>query len=208
MNFIESYIKNCQQTIANLDKTAIEKAIVLLSQLQKNQGRLFILGVGGSSANASHAVNDFRKLCHIEAYAPTDNMGEITARTNDDGFNHIFIEYLKCSKLNENDMLLILSVGGGSKRMKLSENLIYAIDYANNIGAKSIAIVGKDDGYAAKKVSVPIVTQVSDVDLVTPISEAMQALIWHGMVSDKRLQKELTTWTLKDKTSQYDLSQE
>ena len=157
-------------------------------------GRLFILGVGGSAGNASHAVNDFRKLCNIEAYAPTDNVSELTARTNDEGFDTIFSEYLKVSKINSKDAIMIFSVGGGSLAKNVSLNLISAIKVAKAKQLKIFSLVGKDDGYAANNSNISIVIPVQDKTLITPISEAFQAVIWHCIVSHPSLALNATKW--------------
>jgi D-sedoheptulose 7-phosphate isomerase len=180
---------------ASLNHATIDRLVTSLVELREQQGRLFVLGVGGSAANASHAVNDFRKLCFIEAYAPTDNVAELTARTNDDGWDTVFEEWLKVSHLTSNDALLILSVGGGDRTRQVSTNLIYAIDYAREKKAKVFGIVGKPDGYTAKygDVVVLIPTPKSS-KWITPLSEAMQAVIWHSLVSHPSLQVNKTKW--------------
>ena len=154
INFIDLYFEQINSAISNIKINSLKQAISILNAIKKKKGRLFILGVGGSAGNASHAVNDFRKLCEIETYAPTDNVSEITARTNDEGFETIFLEYLKISKFNKKDVILIYSVGGGNLKKNVSINLIKAISYAKKIGAKSICIVGKNDGYAYKNCDV------------------------------------------------------
>ncbi len=196
--FIKHYIKECHEALSHLDCVRVEQAILILKTVQETGGRLFVLGVGGSAANASHAVNDFRKLCNIEAYCPSDNVSELTAISNDEGFDFIFQRYLECSRLTSQDAILILSVGGGCLKNKLSVNLIKAIDYAKKHSAQSIAILGKDTGYAASHVDVPILVPIVDKNLITPISEAMQGLIWHALVSDPRLQRQKSTWAQID----------
>ncbi len=173
----------------SLDACKIDLMAEELSQLK---GRLFILGVGGSAGNASHAVNDFRKLCGIEAYAPTDNVSELTARANDDGWNTVFSNWLVVSKLSEKDALLVLSVGGGTDTS--SPNLVQAILMANQIGAKVYSIVGKDSGYAAKHANIAIVIPTIAEKWITPISEAFQGIVWHSLVSHPILQKSATKW--------------
>ena len=155
---------------------------------------MFILGVGGSAGNASHAVNDFRKLCNIECYTPIDNVSEITARTNDEGFNTIFSEYLINSRLNYKDAIFIFSVGGGNLKLNISTNLIYAINVAKKKKSKIFSIVGRKDGYAYKKSDISILTNTKNKNFLTPISEGLQAVIWHYLVTDKRLQDNKTKW--------------
>ena len=162
--------------------------------MRGRKGRLFILGVGGSAANCSHAVNDFRKLCGIETYAPTDNVSELTARTNDEGWGSVFSEWLKVSNFSSKDALLIFSVGGGNKERNVSVNLIQAIDLANEVGAKVFGIVGRDGGYTKQKGDCVVVIPTVDADKVTPIAEAFQGVIWHGFVSHPRLQMVKTKW--------------
>ena len=200
---MESDIQNIANYYVNVLKTgfdihtkcleAIDEVTRYLLSIKQNHGRVFVLGVGGSAANAAHMVNDLRKLCDIEAYAPTDNISELTARTNDEGFEHFFKAYLKTSKFGEGDGIFILSVGGGSKERNLSVNLINAIDYAKDTGGLILGIVGKE-GYTYENAHSGILIPASDPALVTPISEAFQAVIWHGIVSDPRLQENATTW--------------
>ena len=175
-------------------KKKINQTVVLLKKLRKNKGRLFIIGVGGSAGNASHAVNDFRKLCNIDAYTPVDNISEITAKTNDEGFETIFDSYLKLTNFNKNDLLMIFSVGGGHIKKNVSVNLIRAIKYVKSKKGKSICIVGKSDGYAYKNSDISILINVGDKNLVTPVSETFQTLIWHLLVSHPQLQKNKTKW--------------
>ncbi len=180
--------------LQNLDKPKIEKMAQALSNLQINGGRLFILGMGGSAGNASHAVNDFRKLCGIEAYAPTDNVSEFSARANDEGLETVFSGWLKVSKFNKNDALLIFSVGGGNERKKISVNLIRAIKLAKAVGAKVYGIVGREDGYTARYADIAICIPIIEEPLITPMSEAFQGLVFHCLVSHPLLQKVATKW--------------
>ena len=181
-------------SISKLDKKKIDKLINSIKLIKKNNGRIFFIGVGGSAGNASHAVNDFRKLCNIECYAPTDNVSELTARTNDEGFDTIFSGYLKNSKLSKKDAIFIFSVGGGNKRYNVSTNLIEAILIAKKKNAKIFSIVGRKDGYSYKNSDISILINVNDKKLLTPISESMQVVVWHLLVSDKRLQSNKTKW--------------
>jgi D-sedoheptulose 7-phosphate isomerase len=168
--------------------------VQLLMSVKDAKGRLFFLGVGGSAANAGHAVNDFRKLAGIESYAPTDNVAELTARTNDEGWKTIFAEWLKISNLNKNDAIFIFSVGGGNKKKKVSENLISAIDYAKKKKAKVFSFIGKKDGYAYKKSNISILIPVIDQKMITPFSESFQVVLWHLLVSHPKLKIKATKW--------------
>ena len=194
MDFIKKYKDNILKSLIDLDNKKINEAIILLKKLRKNKGRLFIIGVGGSAGNASHAVNDFRKLCNIDAYTPVDNISEVTARTNDEGFETIFDSYLSLSNFTKKDLLMVFSVGGGSLRKNVSVNLIKAIKYSKLKKGKSICIVGKSNGYAYKNSDISILIKVKDKKLVTPVSETFQALIWHMFVSHPQLQINKTKW--------------
>jgi D-sedoheptulose 7-phosphate isomerase len=194
MEFIENFLQEAKQIIDQIDKKAIECSVDLLVELRNNQGRLFILGVGGSAGNASHAVNDFRKIVDIESYAPTDNVSELTARTNDDGWSSVFATWLKTSRLKPNDALLILSVGGGNEEKNISPNLIAALKYAKQVGAKIMGIVGRDGGYTAQVADVCIIIPPLNPDNVTPHSEAFQGVVWHLMVSHPKLKVNLGKW--------------
>ncbi len=194
MNFINTYFKNISSSIDGIDKNRLLKIIKILKKLRNSQRRLFIIGVGGSAGNASHAVNDFRKLCNIDALTPVDNISEITAKTNDEGFDTIFDSYLKLSKFDKSDVLMIFSVGGGNITKKVSVNLIKAMKYAKAKKGKIISIVGKTDGYAYKNSDISILIDVKDKKLVTPVSETFQALIWHLFVSHPDLQLNKTKW--------------
>ncbi len=193
-NHIHQYFEQVQ-TIANLiDKQQIDSLANALISLRERNGRLFLLGVGGSAANCSHAVNDFRKLCGIETYAPTDNVSELTARINDEGWDGALAGWLIGSKLEEKDAIFILSVGGGNAEKKVSVNLIKAIDLAKEKKAKIFGIVGRDGGYTKKTGDVVVLVPVVDDRLVTPHSEAFQAVIWHCLVSHPALQIQATKW--------------
>jgi len=194
MNFTKLYIENASKSLANLDKRNIPKIINILKKVRKLNGRLFIIGVGGSAGNASHAVNDFRKLCDIDAYTPVDNVSEITSKTNDEGFDTIFDTYLKLSKFDKNDALMVFSVGGGNFKKNISVNLIKAIKFANLKKGKVISIVGRKDGFAYKNSNIKIFIDVEEKKLVTPLAETFQALIWHLLVSHPDLQKNKTKW--------------
>ena len=194
MKHIENYFSNIIQSINNLDKKKILKITKLLKNLRTKSGRLFLIGVGGSAGNASHAVNDFRKLCNIDAYTPVDNISEITAKTNDEGFETIFDSYLKLSKFSQKDILMVFSVGGGNQKKNVSVNLIKAIKYAKTKKSKIISIVGKTDGYAYKNSDISISVNMKNKKLITPISETLQVLIWHLLVSHPLLQFNDTKW--------------
>ena len=168
--------------------------VIELSKLKKRNGRLFFLGVGGSAGNSSHAVNDFRKLCGIESYTPTDNVSELTARINDEGWDSSFVEWLKISKLNKKDSIFIFSVGGGSKEKNISVNLVKAVDYAKLKKIKIFGVIGRKQGYAKKKGDNVIVVPDVDSKMITPFSEAFQAVIWHCLVSHPMIQTKKTKW--------------
>lgn len=185
------------QTAEIADKIDIERVEMLADSivgLRANEGRLFILGVGGSAANASHAVNDFRKLCEIETYAPTDNVSELTARTNDEGWETVFSEWLKTSHLAKNDGVLVFSVGGGNREKNVSVNLINALDHAKSVGATIMGIVGRDGGYTAEVADVAVIIPTIETGLVTPHAEGYQAIVWHCLVSHPKLQIQKTKW--------------
>jgi D-sedoheptulose 7-phosphate isomerase len=194
MSFTQQYLAEASSIINLLDQAAIEKVVSLLVKMRTGGGRLFILGVGGSAANASHAVNDFRKIAGFEAYAPTDNVSELTARTNDEGWATVFESWLHGSRLRAEDLVLVLSVGGGSLDAQVSPNLVAALDYARSVGSTIIGIVGRDGGHTARVadgcVIVPTVSQAH----VTPHTESFQALIWHLLVSHPSLKVAETKW--------------
>lgn len=194
MSFAKDFLAEAQQVTAQLDTAAIEKCVEELARVRERGGRLFILGVGGSAANASHAVNDFRKLCGFEAYAPTDNVSELTARTNDEGWQSIFAEWLKGSRLNAKDGLLIFSVGGGSLEKNISPNLVTAVQLAKKAGASVVGVVGRDGGYTAKEAAACVIIPTVNPHHVTPHSEAFQAVLWHLFVSHPRLKMSETKW--------------
>lgn len=194
MDFIEEYLTEAKSVLEKIDVKKIEDLINHLENLKKSNGRLFILGVGGSAANASHAVNDFRKLAGIETYAPTDNIAEVTARTNDEGWETVFSGWLRVSQLNSNDCLMILSVGGGDYERQVSLNLCSAIDLAKEVGAKVLGIVGKEGGYTHNYADTCLVVPVVNPANITPHSESFQAIVWHLMVSHPKLKTNLTKW--------------
>ena len=192
--FSSQYMEEVVKIARSINVDAIEEIVTELDYLRKHQGRLFVLGVGGSAGNASHMVNDLRKLCGIEAYAPTDNVSEITARTNDEGFATIFEEYLKVSNFNHNDAIFILSVGGGNKDKNVSVALCNAIDYVKRQSGLIYGIIGREDGYAKEMGDNVIVVPLTDSKRITPHSEAFQSVIWHCIVSHTKLQIRDTKW--------------
>ena len=194
MSFSSQHLLETIEITKAIDPEVIEKIVELLVDVKNSGGRLFVLGVGGSAANAGHAVNDFRKLAGIETYAPTDNVAELTARTNDEGWETVFSGWLRVSRLTSKDCIFILSVGGGNKEKNVSPNLIEAIDLAKEVGARVTGIVGRDGGYTAKNADVCIVVPTVNPGTVTPHSESFQTVIWHLMVSHPKLKSNPTKW--------------
>ena len=192
--FTETFLAEAAQIVAKLDRASLEKAAKLIGDLRATGGRLFILGVGGSAANASHAVNDFRKIGGIEAYTPTDNVSELTARTNDEGWATVFESWLRTSKLHVRDAVLVFSVGGGDLERNVSPNLVAALKLAKSVGAKIIGVVGRDGGYTAKVADACVLIPVVNPAHVTPHSEAFQAVVWHLLVSHPAVKVEQTKW--------------
>ena len=194
MSYVQQHLKEAQEIIDQIDIEAIEKVADLLAIVKKDQGRIFFLGVGGSAGNCSHAVNDFRKIVEIESYAPTDNVSELTARTNDEGWPTIFEPWLKLSKLNPKDAVFIFSVGGGNLEKNISPNLVNALKYAKQVGAKITGVVGRDGGYTAKVADACVIIPTVNPENITPHSEAFQAVIWHLLVSHPKLKENQTKW--------------
>src|SRR5438552_15005303 len=194
MTHTRIYLDQVRQIAAALDHELIEKMAEELASLRGRGGRLFLIGVGGSAANCSHAVNDFRKLCGIETYSPVDNVSELTARTNDEGWDTVFAAWLDTSHLCDKDAILIYSVGGGDAERKISANIIQAIDLAKARSAKVFGIVGRDSGYTAKHGDVVVLIPQVNPNWVTPLSEAFQAVVWHCLVSHPALQRRQTKW--------------
>jgi D-sedoheptulose 7-phosphate isomerase len=193
-SYSKNHLAEAAKIIKKIDYKVIENMVTLIASAREKNGRLFILGVGGSAGNASHAVNDFRKIVGIESYAPTDNVSELTARTNDEGWETIFSEWLKISKLNNNDILFILSVGGGNIEKNISPNLVEALKLAKEIGAKIIGIVGRDGGYTAQVADAAVIIPTVNTETITPHSEAFQAVVWHLIVSHPLLKAKQTKW--------------
>jgi D-sedoheptulose 7-phosphate isomerase len=194
MSYTTGYLAEAVEILQRLDTAAIDRMVELLVALRERQGRLFVLGVGGSAANASHAVNDFRKIAQIEAYAPTDNVSELTARVNDDGWDTTFAMWLRGSRLNQNDMVLVLSVGGGDVERNISPNLVRALEYARSVGATICGIVGRSGGYTATVADACAIVPTVNPETVTPHAEAFQAVIWHLIVSHPSLRAAEMKW--------------
>jgi D-sedoheptulose 7-phosphate isomerase len=194
MNYTQEHLQETAAILQRLDVAAIERMVEFLAQLQASSGRIFFLGVGGSAGNCSHAVNDFRKLLGIECYAPTDNVSELTARINDDGWESTFVEWLKVSRLSARDAVFVLSVGGGSAEKKISVNLVAAVDHARQTGARVLGIVGRDGGHTARVADACVIVPTVNPQTVTPHTEAFQAVIWHLLVSHPLLKVHETKW--------------
>ena len=194
MSYAQQHLNESIEVIQKIDASVIEKMADLLARVKTDGGRIFFLGVGGSAGNCSHAVNDFRKIVGIESYAPTDNVSELTARTNDEGWASIFVEWLKVSKLTAKDMLFIFSVGGGNLEKNISPNLVEALKLAKTIGSKVVGVVGRDGGYTAQVADACVIVPTVNADNVTPHSEAFQAVVWHLLVSHPKLKANQTKW--------------
>jgi D-sedoheptulose 7-phosphate isomerase len=194
MSYSQSHLSEARTILDQFDVDAIERVAVLLADTRERGGRLFLLGVGGSAANCSHAVNDFRKICGFEAYAPTDNVSELTARTNDEGWATVFSEWLKVSRLNANDAVFVFSVGGGNVEKNVSPNLVLALQHAKSVGSKIAGIVGRDGGYTAQVADACVIVPTVNPENVTPHTEAFQAVIWHLLVSHPALKRSQTKW--------------
>ncbi len=194
MTYSEQHLKEAGEILTKLDTDAIEGMAALLARVRVDGGRLFFLGVGGSAGNCSHAVNDFRKIAGIEAYAPTDNVSELTARTNDEGWDTVFVEWLKTSRLNDKDAVFIFSVGGGNLEKNVSPNLVRALQHAKSVGAAITGVVGRDGGFTATVADVCLIVPTVNAETITPHSEAFQAVIWHLLVSHPDLKASQTKW--------------
>jgi D-sedoheptulose 7-phosphate isomerase len=194
MDYVQNYLGEVRKILDSLDVVVIEKMVESLVGLRAGGGRVFFLGVGGGAANASHTVNDLRKICGIEAYTPTDNVSELTARTNDNGWESVFMEWLKGSKLSKNDGVFILSVGGGNSEKNISVNLVRALDYAKGVGAKIFGVVGRDGGYTAKVADVCAIVPTVNPETVTPHTESFQSVILHLIVSHPSLKVSEMKW--------------
>jgi D-sedoheptulose 7-phosphate isomerase len=194
MKFIDKYFRESKEIIDSLDKNQIRKMVDYLVNLRTRNGRLFILGVGGGAGHASHAVNDFRKICGIESYAPTDNVSELTARVNDDGWDTSYVNWLRGCQLIEKDMIFVFSVGGGNLEKEISVNIVNSLQFAKEVGAKICGVVGRDGGYTAKVADACVVIPTVNSETVTPHTEGFQAVIWHLLVSHPELQKYEMKW--------------
>ena len=194
MSFARSHLEESKRIIDAIDVAVVDRMAEMLAALRAGGGRLFILGVGGSAGNCSHAVNDFRKIVGIESYAPTDNVSELTARTNDEGWETVFVEWLKVSRLKADDAIFVFSVGGGNLEKNVSPNLVRALEYAKGVGARILGVVGRDGGYTAKVGDAVCIVPTVNPDAVTPHSEAFQAVIWHLLVSHPVLKARQTKW--------------
>lgn len=194
MTFSESFLAEARQVAERIDAAAVEKAVDVLAEVRAQQGRLFVLGVGGGAGNAGHAVNDFRKLAGFEAYAPSDNVSELTARANDEGWATVFVEWLRGSRLRKEDGVLVLSVGGGDLERNVSPNLVTALQHARSVGARVVGIVGRDGGFTAKVADACVIVPTISPERVTPHTEAFQAVVWHLMVSHPKLKSAPTKW--------------
>ena len=192
--YISAFLDDAISIIKKIDRTQIQKMIQILQDIRKNNGRLFILGVGGGAGHASHAVNDFRKIAGIESYAPTDNVSELTARVNDEGWETVFESWLKGSRLTAKDCILVFSVGGGNAEKKVSVNLVNALRFAKETGAKVIGVVGRDGGYTAKVADACVIIPTMNEKTITPQTEAFQAVVWHLIVSSPSMQKFEMKW--------------
>ena len=194
MSYSQQHINEAVEILQKLDTAAIESMALILAEIKQKQGRLFFLGVGGSAGNCSHAVNDFRKIVNMECYAPTDNVSELTARTNDEGWATVFVEWLKVSRLKPSDGIFIFSVGGGSLEKNISPNLVQALKYAKQVGSKVVGVVGRDGGYTAQVADACVIVPTVNSETVTPHSEAFQAVVWHLLVSHPALKAHQTKW--------------
>jgi D-sedoheptulose 7-phosphate isomerase len=194
MDYPRKYMSQVKEIAEKIDAAMVEKIITLLLEVRREKGRIFFLGVGGSAGNASHAVNDFRKLCGFEAYTPVDNVSELMARTNDEGWDTVFSEWLKGSRLSKADAVFVFSVGGGNAEKNISRNLVRALEYSRAAGARILGIVGRDGGYTAKVADACVIVPTVDPDTVTPHSESFRGVIWHLIASDPRLKSVENKW--------------
>ncbi len=194
MSYIDDYLNEAIGILERIDRGQMEKMVQLLLTIREQRGRLFFLGVGGSAGNASHAVNDFRKIADFEAYTPADNVSELMARTNDEGWDTVFVEWLRGSRLRKEDGVVIFSVGGGNSDKNISKNLVLALEYAKSLNAKILGIVGRDGGFTAKVADACLIVPTVNPDTVTPHTEAFQAVLWHLLVSDPRIKRVENKW--------------
>jgi D-sedoheptulose 7-phosphate isomerase len=193
-SYTKTFLSQVRDVSNNIDETQIDRMIDILLSVRESGGRLFLLGVGGSAASASHAVNDFRKICGFEAYSPADNVAELTARTNDDGWASVFVQWLIGSHLRRGDAVFVLSVGGGDREKNISANIVAALDLAREVGARIIGVVGRDGGYTVRVADACVVIPPIDPETITPLVEAYHGVIWHLLVSHPRLKTAETKW--------------
>ena len=198
MEYANRYFKEVQSIAKSIDLNTIENMVQIITSVKNQKGRLFFIGVGGSAANCSHAVNDFRKIGGIESYTPNDNVAELTARTNDEGWDTVYAPWLECSHLNNKDAVFVFSVGGGSKEKNVSVNLINALDHAKKVDAHVLGVTGRDGGYTAKVADACIIIPTQSPDTITPHAEAWQAVIWHMLVTDPRIMAMSNKWESLD----------
>ncbi len=198
-NFASQYLREAQEIIEHIDVSAIERMTQLLVKLREQSGRLFLIGVGGGAGHAGHAVNDFRKLAGIESYSPSDNVSELTARTNDEGWETTYAAWLKISRLSSKDMIFVFSVGGGDLDRNISPNIVRAVQYAKEVGATVIGVLGRDGGYTASVADASVIIPTVNAEMTTPHTESFQAVVWHLLVSDPRLQLMSNKWESSQK---------
>jgi D-sedoheptulose 7-phosphate isomerase len=194
MSYARQHLEESRRVIEGIDADSVEAVADVLAATRDRGGRLFFLGVGGSAGNCSHAVNDFRKICGFEAYAPTDNVSELTARTNDEGWATVFVEWLRTSRLNKADCVFVFSVGGGNVEKNISPNLVYALKLAREVGASVVGVIGRDGGYTKQVADACVLIPIVNESNITPHSEAFQGVIWHLLVSHPKLKKQQTKW--------------
>lgn len=194
MTYTDEYMKEFGQIAEKIDRVSVERIVEIIAGIRNNKGRLFFLGVGGGAGNATHAVNDFRKICNVESYSPCDNVSELTARINDDGWETVFLKWLQVSRLNEKDGVFVFSVGGGNLEKNISPNLVRALQYAKEVGAKILGIVGRDGGYTAKAADACLVVPIVNANTVTPHTEEFQSVIWHLLVSHPKIRLSEMKW--------------
>jgi D-sedoheptulose 7-phosphate isomerase len=194
MSYVKQYLQEASSILEQIDQNQIEKMIQIILDVRQKQGRLFFLGVGGSAGNCVHAINDFRKLAGIESYSPVENIAELTARTNDEGWHTVFSEWLKCSKVNEKDAIFVLSVGGGNKEKNVSANIVHALEYAKQRKARILGVIGRDGGFTATVADACVIIPTVNPNTITPHAESFQALLWHLIVSDPRVMVISNKW--------------
>jgi len=194
MSYTQEHLAEASRILSLIDPEPVERIVAILASVRENGGRVFFIGVGGSAANCSHAVNDFRKIAGFEAYTPVDNVAELTARTNDEGWDGVFAEWLKGSRLRNTDAVFVMSVGGGNLEAGISRNVVRALEYSKQIGARVVGIVGRDGGYTARVADACAIVPTVNAQTVTPHTEAFQAVIWHLLVSHPALKARQTKW--------------